>query len=109
MTVHVEITEEVFNLSEIDPEVREAVTVLREHGIDTFASCSGHGGNNPWIRCQPCDPKWLFRTLLGLGYDGFYVKEYRSGPVGPQVIFTEIEFWNLDCLNRKCNGSQPKS
>lgn len=101
MTVHVEITEEAFDLSKIDTEIREAVALLREQGVDTFASCSGHGNNNPWIRCQPCDPERLFHTLLGLGYDGFYVKEYRSGSVGLRVLFTEVEFWNLDCLNRR--------
>ena len=88
----------------IDLEISEAVDLLRDHGVETFSSCSGTEGHTwsyPMVRCRPCDPEWLFKVLRGLGYNGFYVKEYRSAHVGPTVDFIEIEFWNLDCLNRK--------
>lgn len=100
MTIHIEIAEAEFDLSKVDAEVQEVVHLLRRHGVPTFASCSGHGTGNPWIRSRPCDPEWLLKTLCSLGYDGFYIKEYRSGPMGPKVFFIEIEFWNPDCLNR---------
>lgn len=88
----------------IDPEVSEVVSLLRERGVETFSSCGGSEGHTwsyPMVRCRPCDPVWLFRVLTELGYDGFYVKEYRSAHAGPQVDFIEIEFWRADCLSRK--------
>lgn len=88
----------------IDPEISEVVYLLRDCGVDTFSSCSGLAGHSwsyPMVRCRPCNSERLFNALLGLGYDGFYVKEYRSAHDGPQVEFIEIEFWSHDCLNRK--------
>lgn len=51
------------------------------------------------VRCRPCHPERLFQTLIDADYDGFYVKEYHSAHLGPQVDFIEIEFWSADCLN----------
>lgn len=93
----------------IDPEISEVVDLLRDRGVETFSSCSGGEGHTwiyPMVRCRPCDPVWLFSVLVELGYDGFYVKAYRSAHVGPQVDFIEVEFWSLDCLNRKLTSQK---
>lgn len=88
----------------IDTEIREVVDLLRGRGVDTFSSCSGKPGHSwsyPMVRCHPCNPARLFNALLDFGYNGFYVKEYRSAHKGASVDFIEIEFWSPDCLNRK--------
>lgn len=87
-----------------DSDIRETVEMLRQEGVETFSSCSeepGHSWGYPMVRCRPCDPEWLYGILIKSGYDGFYIKEYRSAHVGPQMDFIEIEFWSTDCLNRK--------
>lgn len=87
----------------IDPEISEAVDLLRECGVETFSSCSGNGGHGfsyPMVRCRPFEPERLFKILIDAGYNGFYVKEYRSAHGGPRVEFIEIEFWSAECLSR---------
>lgn len=98
--------------SRIDPEIREAVEILVGHGVETFSSCSGQRGHTwayPMVRCKPCDAEWLFKILIGAGYDGFYVKEYRSAHIGSSVDFIEIEFWGVDCLNRRTKPAKGES
>lgn len=87
-----------------DLEVVEVVELLNSHGFETFSSCSGQEGHTwtyPMVRCRPCNAEDLFNSLVGLGYSGFYVKEYRSAHKGSAVDFIEVEFWSLDCLNRE--------
>lgn len=88
---------------EIDLELHPLVKLLNENGIETFASCSGHGQHWPWIRCK-IKPDYgeldiILVMLKGTDY-GFSVKKIRyvnskKVPIktGHKFHFWEIELW----------------
>jgi len=99
--------------SEIDKEMHPIVKLLNDNGIETFACCSGHGEENPWVNCQISDnynEKDIIMTLINNGYCGFSLKNVRfvnrlKDPIrnGDKWHFWSIEFWNLPSSVTKAN------
>jgi len=93
---------------EIDVGIRPFVRLLNEEGIETFASCSGHGKRWPAITCKIKDDyeeNDIINALLKHGYCGFSVKKIRyitskTNPIKDDhhFCFWEIEFWDKDIL-----------
>lgn len=95
---------------ELDDGVADVVSLLREHGINTFSSCaggSGHGFDKPTVRVRPSHPLnmpadevRIARVLSDAGYGGYYIKQMRpyQNDAWPwanwQHHFIEIEFWS---------------
>ena len=84
------------NYSHIDPAVREAVKVLREEGVDTFASCQGgegHAYKVPTIRFEGGREEG-FRAYVICTKHGFEVDEIKRTW---EVIDGEVSgpFWEL--------------
>lgn len=64
---------------EIEAGIRPIVRVLNEAGIDTFASCEGHGGDTrPWVNCGISDDygvEDIVSVLVDNWIGGFSVSE----------------------------------
>ena len=94
----------------IDKEIRPIVRILNEEGIETFASCSGHGTKNPWVNCLISDnygEEDIINSLVKYGLCGFSLMKVRyvvskTQPFkdGHQFHFWSVSFWSQDCLKR---------
>lgn len=86
----------------LDEGIRDVVSLLRSHGVKTFASCEGsegHGFSYPMVRIDAAlalsdEHQKVLTVLSNAGYSGFYIKHYFS----PYSQFMEVEFWTPDCL-----------
>ena len=93
----------------LDPGIADVVHLLRQNGINTFASCQGGPGHSflwPTVRIEPTDPYNMkpdidrIATILSeAGCVGYYLKQvyaYQAGPrpwAEPGQHFIEVEFW----------------
>jgi len=57
---------------EIDEDIRPLVRILNEEDIVTFASCSGHGKKNPWIKGLRMVGFGLIAFTIGYLLDFFF-------------------------------------
>ena len=94
----------------LDERIAPIVHLLREHGVDTFASCEGgypniHDFPYPCVRLYPSqgrtmkDEETLIAKILSSGgHSGYYIKHifhYQSKSIRwhGEKDFMEIEFW----------------
>lgn len=93
-------------IDELDAGIAPVVRLLREHGVNTFASCQGGEGHafaSPVVRIWPNNPAGvatemteIARVLSSAGYGGYYLKEinsYQTGMRPRYETFIEVEFW----------------
>ena len=76
----------------IEPKIREAVFVLRNHGINTIGSCEHEG----WITIIPEDANDMFQVeqiLIDAEFNGFETKYiiYSDG-IGLSRARIEVQF-----------------
>ncbi len=93
----------------LDKGIESVVNLLRENGIDTFASCEGgpdHDFDSPTVRIQPGNVFGMYAELTRIasilndaGYAGYYLKtvfSYQNSAnawMPEEQNFIELEFW----------------
>lgn len=92
-----------FDINNIDFEMREIVLLLRNHNVETVASCTGGEGHNfeaPTIRCESDNPRHdvqrIGNILRAAGYSRLYIKPCYT--VDNDFWLIEIQWWSLDAL-----------
>lgn len=99
----------------LDPGIAPIVELLRQNGIDTFASCEGGEGHMfslPTVRIAPRDVNDMRSdidqvaiVLSEAGFGGYYLKQvyaYQDDPFAwdnEGQHFIELEFWSEDFLS----------
>jgi hypothetical protein len=96
-----EIIEEIDRTEwdKMDPGIRDAVKILRDHGVETFESCQGgegHIGKYPWIRFLG-DRHEGYRVITICAQHGFLLKSISRvyGCIDNEVTEVDwrVEFW----------------
>lgn len=81
----------------LDERIRDAVMVLREAGVDTFASCQGGPGHMfrlPTIRFQ--GDEWAARLAIRvLAKNGYAADEVRHYLADEYLSKLSDEFWEI--------------
>src|SRR5437867_13413809 len=99
----------------LDPAIEPAITILRRHGVKTFASCQGgegHTSPKAWVRFKADtvdEVKRVIKILNDAGYDPFEgclhilrdglhmtmeIDGQEFSPYGPANTYGEVLFQN---------------